>query len=154
MTESRPLVPSDLALTVVGRRARTLTAADLSTCAVTTYGEPFHCSSGREIAGRWVGVAVADLLDEADPAPNTTHLRLESRDGYRVCVPIRAALAGVLAFSRDDEPLDRPDGHGSRFVAPSVEGPRAVRDVARMEAVVLAPDEDPTDLETIGETDG
>lgn len=104
----------------------------------------FRCASGSEIGGPWTGVPVSDLLDAADAPDATTHVAVEGGDGYRVCVPVSAALDGLLARRRAGEPLDAP-----RFVAPGVSGVRTVKRVARIEAVALAPEADPEEVEEL-----
>lgn len=107
-------------------------------------------SEGRRDAD-WQGVPVGDLVDVADVPSGTTHIVVESRDGYRSCVPVGVALDGLLALERDGVRLESP-----RFLAPGIEGPRAVKDVAAVTPVSLAPDEDRSEYETssAGDSDG
>ncbi|USZ68449.1 molybdopterin-dependent oxidoreductase [Halorussus salilacus] len=104
----------------------------------------FRCASGSEIGGPWTGVPVSDLLDAAEAPDATTHVAVEGDDGYRVCVPVSAALDGLLAHRSAGEPLDAP-----RFVAPGVSGVRTGKRVARIDAVALAPETDPEAVEEL-----
>jgi DMSO/TMAO reductase YedYZ molybdopterin-dependent catalytic subunit len=101
-------------------------------------------SEGRRNADWW-GVPVADLVDAVDVPEETTHLVVESRDGYRSCVSVDVALEGLLALERDGASLQHP-----RFLAPGIEGPRAVKDVAALTPVSLDPEEDRSEYETDG----
>ncbi|WP_440991620.1 molybdopterin-dependent oxidoreductase [Haloarchaeobius baliensis] len=103
----------------------------------------YECLSRGLVDATWRGVPVRDLADAVGLPDETTHLVVESRDGLRGCVPIGTALDGLLALERDGEPLAGP-----RFLAPEIEGPRAVKDVARLAPVALSPDEDRTAYET------
>lgn len=105
----------------------------------------YEClSEGRRNAD-WRGVPVADLVDAVDVPPGTTHLVVESRDGYRSCVAVDEVLEGLLALERDGARLEHP-----RFLAPGIEGPRAVKDVVSLTPVALDPDEDRSEYETSG----
>jgi DMSO/TMAO reductase YedYZ molybdopterin-dependent catalytic subunit len=107
------------------------------------------CATGDRHTARWTGVSVTELLADADAPPETTHVRLESRDGYRVCVPIRDALDGIVADTKEGAPLAKRADYRTRFVAPGVDGERLVKGLRRLEALALAPDEDPDRLENV-----
>jgi DMSO/TMAO reductase YedYZ molybdopterin-dependent catalytic subunit len=62
-----------------------------------TVEEAFRCSTGDLIAEGWTGIAVGALLLDADTPDETTHVQVEGGDGFTVCVPAAAALAGVRA---------------------------------------------------------
>ncbi|MFD1647612.1 molybdopterin-dependent oxidoreductase [Haloarchaeobius litoreus] len=131
---------------VDGETPRSLDAL-LSTAGVGTVERTlgYDCLSRGLVDATWRGVPVRDLVEAVGLPDETTHLLVESRDGHRGCVPIGTALDGLLALERDGEPLSGP-----RFLAPQIEGPRAVKDVARLEPVALAPHEDRTAYETTG----
>lgn len=103
------------------------------------------CSSGDRNEGVWRGVGVEALLERAAPADGSTHLVVDGVDGYRVCVPLTAALGGLLAVER----LDEADASLPRFLGPAVEGTRSVKRVRRLEPVALAPGEDRSRYETL-----
>lgn len=103
------------------------------------------CSSGEGFAGRYRGIGLADLFDAFDP--DTTHLLVESADGFRVCVSIRDASDGVLALERLDTragPDELP-----RLVSPSLSATRFVRNVATIEGRRLSSSIDPGTLERL-----
>lgn len=141
---------------VVGERVVTVAtdAADSAdrTPETTTRTMGFECSSGDWVEGSWTGVDVADLVDAAGTPDDTTHLVVESDDGYRGCVAIDACLDGLLALAGEVDPeasdRDTIDQAGfPRLVAPGLYGPRAVKNVVRLEPVVLAPGENPEGYE-------
>jgi len=103
------------------------------------------CSSGDRNAGVWRGVDVGALLERAAPADGATHLVVTGADDYRVCVPLTAALGGLLAVER----LDEADASLPRFLAPTVSGTRSVKRVRRLEPVALAPGEDRSRYEAL-----
>lgn len=107
------------------------------------------CLSGDRACHSWCGVGVDDLLERAPIPDETTHLLVESTDGYRICVDVETALGGVLAFVRDGEPLSSVADHETRFVAAGVRGPRTVKDVVRLEALALSPGDDPESYEDL-----
>jgi DMSO/TMAO reductase YedYZ molybdopterin-dependent catalytic subunit len=107
------------------------------------------CATGDRHTARWAGVPVTELLADAGAPPATTHVRLESRDGYRVCVPIRDALDGIVADTKEGAPLAERADYRTRFIAPGTDGERLVKGLRRLEALTLAPDEDPDRLENV-----
>lgn len=138
----------DRTVTVVGDRRVTVpaTVEDSGAFAVETLDRSFRCASGDPIPGPWTGYRVADLLAAAEAPPATTHVAVDGRDGFRACVPVGAALDGLLALRRDGREA-RPDL--PRFVAPAVAGTRTVKRVARLEAVGLDADDEPAALEEL-----
>jgi len=140
-------------VTVVGRRTVSVPSdrRDIgdsnvpSGVAEATREWSFRCASGDEIAGPWSGVPLTELLAAADAPDDTTHLAVAGEDGYRVCVPVAAALDGLLAYRRDGAACEG----APRFVAPGVSGVRTVKRVARIEALELAPEADPEDREEL-----
>lgn len=107
------------------------------------------CATGDRHTARWSGVPVPELLSAVGPPPATTHLRLESRDGYRVCVPVYDALDGLVADAREGAPLHECESYRTRFVAPGVDGERLVKGLRRVEALALDPGDDPDRLENV-----
>lgn len=105
------------------------------------------CASGDRTTARWFGVPVSALLSAAEVPEETTHVVVEGWDGYRVVVPVRVALSGLLALERDEEPLAETTPYATRFVAPDADGSRMVSGVRRIEATALDPADDPETLE-------
>lgn len=100
----------------------------------------FECSSGEWIERDYRGVRVDRVL-EAVPVPEeTTHLVVSADDGHVACPAIWDALDGLLATGERRSP---------RFVAPGIAGPRAIKGVERIEAIVLASEAEPESLERI-----
>jgi DMSO/TMAO reductase YedYZ molybdopterin-dependent catalytic subunit len=119
---------------------------DLSAMPATSVSASFLCGSGERWDGRWRGPALTTLLDRADPSPETTHLLVEGAGGYVACVPVATAYDGVVALERaEGGPLGRE--FPTRLVVPGVEAARTVKDVRRVAATTLAPDESPETVE-------
>lgn len=138
-----------LSVRVVGHTEREYRPADLRRLGGVERTCVVECASGERSTARFTGVTVPRLLDAADADPETTHLRLEARDRYRVCVPIRDALDGLVAYARDGRPLVADSPYRTRFVAPGVDGERQVKGLARVEALGLDADVAPDSLENI-----
>lgn len=119
----------------------------------------FECASGDWIERTWVGVPVLGVLDEAALPPETTHLRFESVDDVAACVPITALETGLVALgdSEDTHPDAVTDlelgGDYPRFVSPDITGPRAIKQLSRIEPLSLAPGTDPTEYESLPKRD-
>lgn len=110
----------------------------------------YRCHSGDTFGGEWRGVAVAELLKEADPA--TTHLLAISTDGYCAPIPVLDALKTVVATERIDESSDadigdteaeKPDAGLPRLVGEELDSAETVRDLARLVPVTLSGEADP-----------
>lgn len=142
-----PALPSPLRIDADG--TTTVDGATLADLPTVERDLTVICASGDLEPGTWTGVAMLDLLELATVPPETTHLLVEAADGYRVCVPIEAALGGLLAFARDGESFTVAGGYESRFVASGVKGPRTVKNVARLETVALSPGEHPESYEEL-----
>lgn len=116
----------------------------------TTRTIEIRCASGDRTTATWNGVPIETVMDEEELPLDTTHLLVESRDGYRSCLPIREAIAGLLAFVREN-----PDGDTRpvrRLVAPGVDGARCVKDVDSMRPLRLEAGEDPSEYERTPQT--
>jgi len=108
-----------------------------------TQQHQFTCSTGDQFGGRWRGVPVSALLETVSLPAETTHLVVEAVDGFRACVPIRDALAGLLAIADSDGLVDS----APRFVSTGVDGTQTVKRVTRLEPVSLDPGEAPDTYE-------
>lgn len=107
------------------------------------------CASGDRHTAEWTGIAMPDLLEAADVPLSSTHVVVESLDDYRVVIPVRAALQGLLAFAKDGQPIGRTHEYGNRFVSGAAEGARFIKGVRRIEATTVDPDENPERLENL-----
>lgn len=74
---------------------------------------------------RWLGVPLAELLEEAGVRPEAEQLVGESVDGFTAGFPVELALDGrdaLVAVGMDGEPLPREHGFPVRLVVPGVYG--------------------------------
>jgi len=117
-----------------------------------------QCHSGRVREGRWGGPSVPRLLDAADAPPETTHLVIAARDGYRACVTLQDALDGLLALDCEERRVvqapedgeEGPDGEPPtlpRFLA-DVDPARTVQGVTAIDPVALGRAEDRSTYES------
>jgi DMSO/TMAO reductase YedYZ molybdopterin-dependent catalytic subunit len=119
---------------------------ELAAMAAESLTASFLCGTGERWGGTWHGVAIGDLLERAGAAPDTTHVLVEGDGGYVACVPVGKALGGLVALEREEGgPLG--ESVPTRLIVPGIEAARTVKDVRRLAAVVLGPDEDPEDRE-------
>ena len=107
------------------------------------------CASGDRHTAKWTGIPTSALLEAAAVPPSTTHVVVESLDDYRVAIPVRAALDGLLAYAKDGVPIGKTHEYANRFVSDAAEGARFIKGVRRIEATSVDPDEDPERLENL-----
>lgn len=101
----------------------------------------FECASGDWIERECEALPVSELVEAAKFPADTTHVVVESTDGYRACVPISALPEAIIAIG---------DGPGKpRFVSPAVIGPRAIKNLESVEPRSLDPDADPEEYERL-----
>jgi DMSO/TMAO reductase YedYZ molybdopterin-dependent catalytic subunit len=137
---------TDTRVVVTSRGEVALDIDDVEQFEVRTEFHAIDCSTGVTTAGEWQGVRIEDLLEYVGVEETATHVVVTGADGYRVCVPILAALDALLAVSR----VDDPDAESlPRFVGSGVESTRSVSNVQRIETVELAPSERPHDYEDL-----
>ena len=149
MTESvadRFEIPNPI--TVVGDRTVRLDDT-VRTLPVRTRSAEVVCASGDRYSAEWTGIGGDTLCEIGTAPPETTHLLVESRDGYRMAVSIADGLAGVLAFQKNGRSIGGNAPYSNRFVAPGVEGARDVKGVSRIEFHALDPGTDPERLEQV-----
>lgn len=80
-----------------------------------------HCvTTWSRYDNEWQGVSTRDLLDEAMPRPEATHVLLSSYDGYTANLPLMdfAAEDAILATHWEGEPLTVEHGGPMRLVVP------------------------------------
>jgi DMSO/TMAO reductase YedYZ molybdopterin-dependent catalytic subunit len=80
-----------------------------------------HCvTTWSRYENRWQGVATRDLLDQAMPRPEATHVMLSSYDGYETNLPLAdfAAEDAILATHWEGEPITAEHGGPLRLVVP------------------------------------
>jgi DMSO/TMAO reductase YedYZ molybdopterin-dependent catalytic subunit len=149
-TQERPTLSSPI--TVRGDERMSLSRNALASLPTEERSVTVACASGTRHTATWRGVPVIELLSVADVSDKTTHLLVESEDGYRICVDIYAALDGLLAFFRDGIPIAAQEPYETRFIAPDIDGARTVKAVAVVEALQLAAGTDPETFETLSGT--
>ena len=94
----------------------------------------FECASGEWIEREWAGIPALELVEAAAMPGATTHVQLESVDGYRACVPLLDLEDALVAVG---------DGEGfPRFVSPYVVGPRNIKNLSRIRPLCLGPADD------------
>jgi DMSO/TMAO reductase YedYZ molybdopterin-dependent catalytic subunit len=74
---------------------------------------------------RWLGVPLADLLEEAGPSANADQIVGRSVDGFTTGFPLRAALDGrdaLVAVGMNGEPLPLRHGFPARIVVAGLYG--------------------------------
>ncbi len=91
---------------------------------------------------RWLGVPIADLLDEADPDPGADQVVSWSVDGFTAGTPTAALRDGrdaLLAIGMNGEPLPFDHGFPVRMVVPGLYGyVSATKWLARLELTTFA----------------
>jgi len=110
----------------------------------------FQCSSGEWLQDDWTGIPVDRLLDRATVPLETTHIVVTAADGYASCVAVTALGDALVAY----DAKDRSGAGFPRFVSAPVDGPRAVKNLARITPVTLADHEDPEDYDDLQLEDG
>ncbi|MFB6125303.1 MAG: molybdopterin-dependent oxidoreductase [Halanaeroarchaeum sp.] len=138
---------------VVGRRRVVLGEGTIPAFDADSRDVEIVCATGNRYDADWWGVPIVGLLDAADAPEDTTHVVVESADGYRVAVSIVESVDGLLAFRKDGRPIGESNPYTNRFVAPDIEGARDVKGVRRIEFHSLAPADDPDSLENVDPVD-
>lgn len=91
---------------------------------------------------RWLGVPIADLLDEADPDPGADQVVSFSVDGFTAGTPTAALRDGrdaLLAIAMNGEPLPVDHGFPVRMVVPGLYGyVSATKWLAKLELTTFA----------------
>jgi sulfoxide reductase catalytic subunit YedY len=84
--------------------------------------------------GRWRGVSMRPLLEQADPERTATQVRVESRDGKTVRYPLEDLLSGTvfLAYQVNGQALPRKHGFPLRVVAEGYYGSDWVKYVEKV----------------------
>jgi DMSO/TMAO reductase YedYZ molybdopterin-dependent catalytic subunit len=80
-----------------------------------------HCvTTWSRYDNEWQGLSTRDLLDEAMPKPEATHILLSSYDGYETNLPLMdfAAEDAILATHWEGEPITAEHGGPMRLVVP------------------------------------
>jgi DMSO/TMAO reductase YedYZ molybdopterin-dependent catalytic subunit len=124
--------PEQWSLTVTGlvERELTLSFAELRRRATVEADITIACVSN-EVGGelvdnaRWQGVRLAELLEEAEVAPEARQVVGRSVDGFTAAFPVDAATDGreaLVALGMNGEPLPLEHGFPARLVVPGLYG--------------------------------
>lgn len=108
----------------------------------------FECLSRGLITGTWRGIVVDELLERAAVPAETTHSVVTADDGHTVCLAVPEATDALLALTRIDESGTTDAAAMPRIVGPSLDGPRAIKNVARIESIAVAPSRNPAERES------
>lgn len=101
---------------------------------ISTQSVRFECASGDWVEREYEAFPLWAVVEAAAMPGETTHVELESRDGYSACVPLSALSDAVIAVGEGD---GRP-----RFISPEVVGPRAIKNLVAIRPLSLAAGED------------
>jgi DMSO/TMAO reductase YedYZ molybdopterin-dependent catalytic subunit len=96
----------------------------------------FHCVTRFTIPGiAWQGIAAAEVLRAAPPAPDVTHVMVWADFGYSANVRIAdfAADSTLFATHRDDVQLSPEHGYPLRLVVPTLYAWKSVKWVRAVE---------------------
>jgi DMSO/TMAO reductase YedYZ molybdopterin-dependent catalytic subunit len=99
----------------------------------------FHCVTKFTILGvTWSGIATAEVLAAAAPAPAATHVMVWASFGYGANLPLEvfAAADTLLATHKDDRELSPEQGYPVRLVVPSRYGWKSVKWVRAIEYLI------------------
>ncbi|QOS13768.1 molybdopterin-binding domain protein (plasmid) [Haloferax gibbonsii] len=146
---SRPATAPSEPILLHGDGRASLSGAELLDFPAEDRTVTVACASGTRHTATWTGIPIFDLFADVGLDDETTHLVVESADGYRVCIDVYDALDAVLAYSRDGTPIGEEHGYETRFIAPDIDGSRTVKGVRAVEARALDPSTDPESLEDI-----
>jgi DMSO/TMAO reductase YedYZ molybdopterin-dependent catalytic subunit len=110
----------DLVVDGLVRHPFRLSIEDLRALGDAEQAIPLHCVWGwSRPAAVWRGVALAAVLDVAEPLPSASHVVVSSGSGvYSSCLDRADAADGFLAWGRDGGELSPEAGWPLRFVAP------------------------------------
>jgi DMSO/TMAO reductase YedYZ molybdopterin-dependent catalytic subunit len=124
--------PSTWSLRIHGLVDRELTLSydDLLARPLEEFDVTLSCVSnevGGSLVGtaRWLGVRLADLLEEAGVRPDAEQVMGRSSDGFTAGFPVEAALDGrdaIVAVAMNGEPLPTTHGFPARLVVPGLYG--------------------------------
>jgi DMSO/TMAO reductase YedYZ molybdopterin-dependent catalytic subunit len=151
MASDCPLASIDLGppVHISGNNPIELTEETIDDFTVDTRSVTVVCASGDSHTHEWTGIPIVELIDAAEVPLETTHVTVESIDEYRVAVPIREAIEGLLAYVKSGVPIGEQHPYANRFVSPVVEGARDIKGVSNIDYWILNPEDHPESLENI-----
>jgi DMSO/TMAO reductase YedYZ molybdopterin-dependent catalytic subunit len=114
------MVANELTLDFEQLMSRPLIERDITlACVSNEVGGPYVGNA------TWIGVPLADLLDEAGVDPSATQLVSTAVDGFTIGTPVQAVTDGrdaMLAIGMNGEPLPVEHGFPVRMVVPGLYG--------------------------------
>ncbi len=114
------MVDTELDLSFEDLLSRRLVERDITlTCVSNPVGGPYVDNA------RWIGVLIADLLDEAGVQAGADAVLSTAVDGFTIGTPLEALTDGrdsILAVSMNGEPLPPVNGFPVRMVVPGLYG--------------------------------
>lgn len=138
--------PATWRLTVDGlvRKPLSLTFDQFKDLPQVTYTRDFLCVEGWGVKDvEWKGVAVREIMKQADIDPRATHLVFESSDGvYTDSLTLEEAMRSdsLLAHRVNGESLPEKMGEPLRLVLPGSYAYKNVKWVIRAEAIAAGPE--------------
>lgn len=115
-----------------------LSLDDLHALPVSTIRATLDCTGGWYTEQTWQGIAVGDLLAQAQPAAGAQFVRFRAVTGYRWALPIAEAHAALLATHVGGAALTHGHGAPLRLVAPGRRGFQWVKWVVGVEVLTHA----------------
>ena len=96
----------------------------------------FHCVTTWSLMdAHWEGVLLSDVLAQARPRPDATHLMVYAYDGYTTNLPLEEALKEdvLLVHTWEGRPLPREHGGPVRLITPQLYAWKGAKWVNRLE---------------------
>jgi DMSO/TMAO reductase YedYZ molybdopterin-dependent catalytic subunit len=114
-----------------------LTYQDILSYPSRTQITRLYCMPGFEGVGKWRGVPVREILEEAGYSPDTVHVVFYAPDGFSSSIPLVKALQEdtILAYEMNDVTLPHPHGFPLRLVVPGKVGYKWVKWIVKIELV-------------------
>jgi DMSO/TMAO reductase YedYZ molybdopterin-dependent catalytic subunit len=102
-----------------------LTYDDILALPKTTVSADLSCYGNSVTSGDWLGVKLADLLNQAGIDPAAASIDFKAQDGYAVSIPIDTAMRPdvIVAYDLNGSPLAEtlrlvvPDANGNIWIA-------------------------------------
>jgi DMSO/TMAO reductase YedYZ molybdopterin-dependent catalytic subunit len=108
---------SELVVDGLVRRPLTLRRESVAALDAETHDLPVHCVWGWSRTGRWTGVPLGPVLEQAGAMGSWATVRAAS-GVYSSCLPLADAARGLLVWARDGQDLTPEQGGPLRYLAP------------------------------------
>jgi hypothetical protein len=110
-------------------------ASELAQLPQSSLYATLDCTGGWYTEQEWYGIAVAELMAQAEPKASATTVRFRSVTGYRWSLPLAEAAQTLLATHVGGRPLSHGHGAPLRLVAPGRRGFQWVKWVVAVEVL-------------------